>query len=145
MGQGRRAGWTARSCVPYVLNPVQSLVVIVDDDAAVRAALAFSLELEGFEVESCRSGEALLTHALPARGACLVIDERLPGISGLETLSRLRDRLVMLPALLMTSYPTPKLRAAAHAADVRILEKPLMGDILSLAIRATLQAHGQPR
>ncbi len=124
--------------MPYASNPVQPLVVIVDDDDAVRSALAFTLELEGFDVVSCGSGEALLRHDLPLADACLLIDERLPGISGLEALGQLRSRQVMLPALLMTTYPSPKVRAAARMADVPILEKPLMGDVLTLAIRAAL-------
>ena len=115
-------------------------VVIVDDDAAVRAALAFALELEGFSVECFGSGEALLQHALPATGACLLIDERLPGMSGLDALLRLRERQVMLPAILMTSHPDRVLRSAARDAGVPILEKPLFGDVLTLAIRAALSA-----
>lgn len=114
------------------------LVVIVDDDAAVRAALEFTLELEGFDVESCSSGEALLLRDLPLRNACLLIDERLPGITGLEALTRLRDRDVELPAILMTSHPSAWVRAAARAAGAPILEKPLLGDALTLAIRRAL-------
>lgn len=113
-------------------------VVIVDDDAAVRAALAFTLELEGFGVECFGSGEALLQQALPATGACLLIDERLPGISGFDALLKLRARQVMLPAILMTSHPDRALRLAARNAGVPILEKPLLGDALTLAIRAAL-------
>ena len=112
---------------------------IVDDDAAVRAALAFTLELEGFGVECFGSGEALLQQALPATGACLLIDERLPGISGLDALLTLRARHVTLPAILMTSHPDRVLRSAARDAGVPILEKPLLGDALTLAIRAALE------
>ena len=115
-------------------------VFIVDDDAAVRAALAFTLELEGFGVECFGSGEALLQQALPATGACLLIDERLPGISGLDALLTLRARHVTLPAILMTSHPDRVLRSAARDAGVPILEKPLLGDALTLAIRAALSA-----
>jgi FixJ family two-component response regulator len=116
-----------------------SRVVIVDDDPAVCAALAFALELEGFEVEGLASGEALLRHTLPLLDACLVVDERLPGLSGLDALLQLRARHVTLPALLMTSHPNFALRAAAQAAGVPILEKPLLGDVLSNAIRAALR------
>ena len=114
-------------------------VVVVDDDAAVRTALAFTLEMEGFRVECCGSGEALLQKTLPAGGTCLLIDERLPGISGLEALRRLRSRQVTLPAILMTSHPDRALRSAAKAAGVPILEKPLFGDAMTLAIRAALR------
>jgi FixJ family two-component response regulator len=116
----------------------RSLVIIVDDDAAVREALMFTLELEGFDVKGLGTGEALLLCDLPEVGTCLVVDERLPGMSGFEALRRLRLREVRLPALLMTSHPDFHLRAAARLAGLPILEKPLLGDVLSDAIRAAL-------
>lgn len=122
------------------VSPGLPKVVIVEDDAAVRAALAFTLELEGFGVECCGSGEALLLQALPSTGACLLIDERLPGMSGLDALQMLRDRKVTLPAILMTSHPDRALRSAALTAGVPILEKPLFGDAMILAIRAAIRA-----
>ncbi|RAK62794.1 response regulator [Phenylobacterium kunshanense] len=122
-----------------MLAPVsRPVVVVVDDDAAVRSSLAFSLDLQGFDVSTCESGEALLSRALPAGGACLVLDERLPGISGMEALRQLRQRDVTLPAILITSHPKPDLRAAAAAAGVPIVEKPLIGDALMTSIRRAL-------
>ncbi len=114
------------------------IIFVVDDDAAVRRALEFALDLEGFAVETYESGEALLLRDPPAWPGCLVIDERLPGISGLETLRQLRARHVDLPALLVTSHPKPIFRAAAAAAGAPILEKPLLGETLAGAIRAAL-------
>lgn len=122
-----------------MLAPVsRPVVVVVDDDAAVRSSLAFSLDLQGFDVSTCESGEALLGRALPTDGACLVLDERLPGISGMEALRQLRQRDVTLPAILITSHPKPDLRAAAAAAGVPIVEKPLIGDALMTSIRRAL-------
>ena len=125
---------------PVVPSAAHPLVVIVDDDPAVRSSLAFSLELEGFQVEACESGEALLLRKLPDQHTCLVIDERLPGITGLQALAQLRGRQVGLPALLITSNPKPATRAAAAAAGVPIVEKPLLCDALSGSIRAALAA-----
>jgi FixJ family two-component response regulator len=116
------------------------LVVIVDDDPAVRSALAFSLELEGFQVCACATGEDLLALELPGHDTCLVIDERLPGITGLATLNRLRSRDVRLPAVLITTNPNANLRAAAASAGAPIVEKPLMGDGLVRSIREALVA-----
>lgn len=113
-------------------------VLVVDDDAAVRAALAFSLELEGMDVTTYASGEALLMRDPPHDGACIVIDERLAGISGMETVRRLRARRCELPAILITSHPGPELRAAAREAGVPIVEKPLIGDALITSIRRAL-------
>ena len=114
-------------------------VVVVDDDHAVRTALAFSLELEGYQVQACASGEALLAQSLPTGNACLLLDERLPGMSGLEALAKLRARDVTLPALLITSHPNAALRAAAARARTPILEKPLMGEGLKRAIEQALR------
>jgi FixJ family two-component response regulator len=113
-------------------------VVIVDDDAAVRSALTFALEAEGFDVDVRATGEELLAGGLPNAAACLVIDERLPGIGGLQALQLLRARHVYLPALLITTNPNAILRRAAKAAGVPIVEKPLVCDALVDSIRAAL-------
>lgn len=117
------------------------VVVIVEDDAALRGALRFALELEGFQVETCDSGEALLEHPLPARDGCLVVDERLPGRSGLTALAELRARGVDLPAIVVTTAPDEDLRTRALSAGATIVEKPLLGDLLILQIRAALAAR----
>ena len=105
-------------------------VILVYDDAALRTALKFSLELDGFEVTAFESGEDLLRGVLPRQGGCLVLDQNLPGLSGLEALSILRSRANRLPALLITSHPGPGLREAALRANAVIVEKPLIGDAL---------------
>lgn len=115
---------------------------VVDDDAAVRRALAFTLDLEGFDVETYESGEALLLREAPRAPGCLVIDQRLPGASGLDTLQQLRARDVALPAIFVTSHPRPAFRSAAAAAGAPILEKPLEGETLISAIRALLAPNG---
>jgi len=125
--------------ITKALRPMSAQVLLVDDDPAVRAALQFRLELEGFVVNACSSGEELLDRQdLPKGEACLVLDYKLTGMTGLETLQRLRDRHVNLPALLITSNPAPVLRAAAGTAGATIVEKPLLGDDLVGEIRAAL-------
>lgn len=119
---------------------VRPTVYVVDDDDAVRRALAFALDLEDFSVEVCATGETLLMQELPLHDAVLVLDERLPGASGLDTLKALRARGVALPAILVTSHPKMALKEAAAAAGVPVLEKPLMGETLVAAIRESLAA-----
>lgn len=113
-------------------------VYVVDDDAAVRRALAFALDLEGFAVETYESGEAVLLRVLPESPGCLVIDERLPGVSGLDTLRALRARHVALPAILVTSHPKLAFREAAAKAGAPILEKPFLSENLISEIRQLL-------
>lgn len=105
-------------------------VVLLDDDAALRMALTFSLEIEGYRVEACATGEELMALDLPRSGACLILDYRLGGMSGLDVLQALRQRGVQLPAVLITSNPTPGVRARAARLQAQVVEKPLLGDHL---------------
>lgn len=113
-------------------------VIIVEDDTALSGALQFSLELEGFSVEVCGSGEDLLALDLPLRRACLVIDQGLPGVAGIEALIRLRRRGVGLPAIIITTHPEDHLKRAAHRAHASVVEKPLLGDGLISEIKGLL-------
>ena len=126
--------------------PERRAVLIVDDDAAVRGALKFALELEGFDVRIYDRGEALLAdHDLPATG-CLVVDYRMPGMNGLELIDHLRDRSVELPAILIVSdHPSQKLRRLAQRSGVQdVLEKPLSDSALIESIRHALVIPAHP-
>ena len=113
-------------------------LVLVDDDFALRSALKFALELDGYRVQAYASGEDLLAADLPDRDVCLVLDENLPGIGGLDSLEALRSRAVDVPALLITSHPGPGLRRRAGRLHVPIVEKPLLDDVLVRNIRSAL-------
>lgn len=108
------------------MSKAPDVILLVDDDAAVRNALKFSLEMEGFSVRLYPTPEALLAESdLPAVG-CLVIDYRMPEIDGLELVERLRNRGVALPVLLISGRVTRSLRDRASGLGVRdVLEKPL--------------------
>jgi FixJ family two-component response regulator len=110
-------------------------VILAEGDAGLREALSYALEIEGFDVVSCASGETLLETALPAGRACLVLDHRLPGLSGVATLETLRSRRSELPAIIIAGAPDSDLRARALIADARVIEKPLLNGLLSGAIR----------
>jgi FixJ family two-component response regulator len=114
------------------------LVIIVDADDGLRDALRFSLELEGYRVELCDSAEALLAEAIPSGRVCLVLDQHLPGISGLAALEALRSRDAAPPAVLLASQPRNVLRTAAEAAGVALVEKPLLSGALLHAIERAL-------
>lgn len=120
------------------MSAQQDTIILVDDDAAVRSALTFALELEGFRVEAHASGEALNCADLPSHG-CLVLDYELPGMNGLDLLQTLRDRAVDLPAILTATQPRRAVRLAAAAAGVPIVEKPLLSDALLEGVRHALE------
>ncbi|MFZ5780581.1 MAG: response regulator transcription factor [Pseudomonadota bacterium] len=118
---------------------VPEIILVVDDDAAVRAALKFSLEVEGFNVRLYDGGQAVLSDGkLPVRG-CLVIDYRMPDIDGLELIDKLRGRGVTLPAILISGRVTKQLREVAARSGVAcVLEKPLSDSALVENIRGVL-------
>ena len=116
-------------------------VVVVDDDAAVRNSLKFSLEQEGFAVRTYCSGGDLLTAGNLGDCDCFVIDQRMPAMSGMELIATLRQRKVTTPAILIISNPNATLSARAAVAEVPIVEKPFLGNALVDKIREACQ-HG---
>jgi FixJ family two-component response regulator len=65
----------------------------------------------------------------------MVLDQKLPGMSGLDLLERLRAGGVTAPAVLITTHPSKETRARSRAAGVEIVEKPLLDDRLAEQIR----------
>jgi two-component system, LuxR family, response regulator FixJ len=115
------------------------VVLVVDENEAVRNSLKTSLEVEGFAVRGCTDGADLLnTGELPGTD-CLVVDYNLTDLTGLEVLDELRDRDVSVPAILITSCPNQALRDRAAAAGARLVEKPLLGAALAANIRDVLE------
>jgi FixJ family two-component response regulator len=106
------------------------LVIVVDDDMAVCESLKFSLELDGFAVRTYGGGGELLHKDDFGACQCFVIDQKMPGMTGMELIAKLRGRKVQTPAILIISQPNAALSARAAAAGVPIVEKPLLGDAL---------------
>jgi len=116
-----------------------SIILVIEDDAAVRQSLKFALEQEGLEAHVYESGEQLLAApALPERG-CLVVDYAMPGMDGITLVECLRQRNVTLPAFLITARSFPALRERAFRSGFRqVLEKPLEDSSLLDGIRDAL-------
>lgn len=110
------------------------VVHVVDDDPAVCSALKFALEIDGFSVCTYARSEDVLAADLSCRG-CMIVDYNLPGLNGLDLLRELDRRDVHLPAFLITSNPAQHVRRRAIAQGVSIIEKPLLGNQLSEAVR----------
>lgn len=118
---------------------MSEIVLVVDDDAAVRAALKFVLEVEGFQVRLYDSPEAMLEDPDLPKRACLVVDYRMPRIDGLELVARLRERQVTLPAILISARVTNQLhRLAERSGLAGVLEKPFSDAALVDSIRSAL-------
>lgn len=111
-------------------------ISLLVDDPSVLAALEFSLTIEGFRIRPS-TADAL---DLPLGGA-LIVDERYHG-DGILSVERLRDRGWNAPAIILSTNPTPRLRERVAAARAVLVEKPLLGDELSGAIRNALKSEG---
>jgi two-component system response regulator FixJ len=128
-----RAGQNMKEGRKRAGSPV--VVIVVDDDLAVRNSLKFSLEIEGLTVHSFATGTELLNAIDLSLCDCLVIDQKMPAMSGLELIAKLRDQHIAAPAILITSHPSPWLREQAQKAGIPIVEKPLLGNALLDRIR----------
>lgn len=120
-------------------NPI---VLLVDDDPAVRASIAFALEIEGFDVAAFDSAEALLAADHPSRHVCVVLDHRLPGLDGLTLLAALRARGDAAPAIIITSNPPQRFCRRVADSGARLVEKPLLCDELVAAVREIASGKG---
>ncbi len=121
------------------MSAVAETVLLVDDDAAVRAALKFALEVEGFHVQLYDGPQAVLADVNLPKRACLVVDYRMPGIDGIELIDRLRRQNVALPVILISGRVSQSLRdLAARSGLTRVLEKPLSDAALVENIRSAL-------
>jgi len=111
------------------------LIAVVDDDPAVCNSLKFSLELEGFAVRSYRSGVEFLAADDFHDCKCFIIDQRMPGMSGMDVIAALRERKVSTPTILVISQTNKVLSARAAEAKIPIIEKPLLSNALVEKIR----------
>ncbi|MBB5402558.1 response regulator transcription factor [Paraburkholderia youngii] len=100
--------------------------LVVDDDAAVRTAIAGLLNSLGWDVRLFASGSEVLRSNIISDAACLITDVRMPDVTGVE----LHDRIVRqgnaVPTIFITAFPTPDLRATLKKDGVvAIFEKPV--------------------
>jgi len=124
------------------LAKAKPVVLVIDDDPAVRNSLKFALEIEGFSVRVYPTGAELLDEKDMPESGCLVTDYDLPGMNGLDLLARLRERNIRLPAILIMTHPSATIRKQAALAGARLIEKPLLSDSLFHGIRTALGETG---
>jgi FixJ family two-component response regulator len=102
------------------------IVAVIDDDNDVGDVLGGLLETMGYQVEVYRSGTDFLSKAQLDRLACLVVDQNMPKMTGLQMIESLSDRGVNIPALLITGAYDPEVeRKAASLGMMTVLEKPM--------------------
>jgi FixJ family two-component response regulator len=122
-------------------------VFIVDDDESIREGLCDLLDAVCVNAESYSSAEDFLAHWRAARAGCLVLDARLPGMTGVECQEKMRQSGIVLPIIFMTGHgDIPMVRKVMKAGAVEFLTKPFQKQELLLAVKQAFaidRAHRQ--
>ncbi|WP_457787215.1 response regulator transcription factor [Pseudomonas sp. PL-6] len=117
------------------------LVHLVDDDDAVREALALLLRSVGLRSEGHGDPQAFLASLSPHAIGCVVLDIRMPGIGGLDVLARLAE-LSDLPVVMLTGHANVDLcRRAFKSGAMEFLQKPVDDDVFLDAVQAAVRSH----
>jgi FixJ family two-component response regulator/two-component sensor histidine kinase len=125
------------SAPPVTRKPI--VVAVVEDDPLICQGLIDLLDGQGWSVESFATGEALLAAFHPGAFSCLLLDARLPGISGLDVLARLRAEGHRLPTLMITGASDIRTAVASmKAGALDFLVKPVTGPELIAAVTDAL-------
>jgi two-component system response regulator FixJ len=120
------------------------VVHIVDDDDAVRQSLAFLLSSAGIAVRVYESPNAFLDSFDKEQCGCLVTDMRMPEMTGIELLHRLKERAPYLPAIVITGHgDVPLAVEAMKAGAVDFIEKPFDEEAIIAAVQAALKKGGE--
>jgi FixJ family two-component response regulator len=124
----------------------EALVFVVDDDAPMRASLQNLLRSVGLRVEAFASAQEFLRSTRPDVPSCLVLDVRLPGLSGLELQQRLAEGDMAMPIIFITGHgDIPMTVQAMKAGAVEFLTKPFRDQALLDAIQQALARDRQAR
>ena len=117
-----------------------AIVHVIDDDEALRESLAFLLRTADIEAKSYASVAAFLD-ALPLKGlTCIITDVRMPGLSGIDLLRRVKELGIEVPVIVITGHgDVPLAVEAMRFGALDFLEKPFDDEILLQSVRAALR------
>ncbi|MGO4667287.1 response regulator transcription factor [Bosea sp. 2RAB26] len=119
------------------MKPAARTVYLVDDDSDVREALTLLLKTMGFAAKPFSSAQAFLDRPDPRQDGCVVVDIRMPGVSGLQLLERMATEAVRMPTVVITGHgDVTACRRAFKAGAVDFLTKPVDEQVLLEAIEA---------
>jgi FixJ family two-component response regulator len=121
-----------------------SIVHVVDDNAAVRDAICWLVEQVGLEGRPYASAQEFLAHCDSSTRGCLVLDIRMPGMSGLELQDRLRSGFSHLPVIIVTGHgDVPITVRAMKAGAYEFLQKPFNDQDLIDAVQGALTEYAE--
>jgi RNA polymerase sigma factor (sigma-70 family) len=123
-----------------------ALIAIIDDDDAVRDSLALLLRLHGFAAREFASGESFLEWADTESADCVLLDLRMPGMSGIDVQAELARRRLRWPIVMLTAHgDIATTRAALKGGAYDFIEKPFDDDVLLQTIRTATQRSAERR
>lgn len=126
------------------MNASDYVVHIVDDEEPVRKSLAFLLTASGFAVRAHESATAFLAAAPGLGNACLITDLRMPDMSGVDLLHRLRGLGLRIPAIVITGHgDVPMAVEAMKAGALDFIEKPFGDEVLIDAVKNAVSELGR--
>jgi two-component system, LuxR family, response regulator FixJ len=124
----------------------KTVIHVIDDDAAMRDSLAFLLDVNGFKSQLYESADAFLRAMNADAVSCVVSDIRMPGMTGVELVRKLKSEGSSCPVILITGHGDVALAVEAmKAGAVDFIEKPFDDTSLLGAIRTALDEHSANR
>jgi len=118
----------------------KAIVHVIDDDEAIRQSLAFLLQAAKLEVKTYASAMAFLDALPDAAASCVITDIRMPGMSGVDLLRRLKELKIGVPVIVITGHGDVALAVEAmKAGAVDFLEKPFDDDVLLASVQSALK------
>jgi FixJ family two-component response regulator len=115
------------------------LIAIIDDDESMQDSIRDLIESAGLVARCFGSAEEFLKSDLHTRAACLIVDIRMPKMSGLELQARLKEKECDIPIIFITAYGNARMRIQAmRDGAVEFLAKPFDHHVLLKTVRAAL-------
>ena len=119
-------------------------IIVVDDDCSVRRALGRLLRASGYETELFDAAEAYVAGPPPPRPACLLVDIRMPGMTGIDLQRAIRGTAMDLPIVFITGHADEEILQSLASDAVRVLFKPIDESTLMRAVEQALQESVAP-
>jgi two-component system, LuxR family, response regulator FixJ len=117
------------------------LIAIIDDNDSIQDSLCDLIESGGFEAQCFGSAKAFLESDLHRRAGCLIVDIRMPKMSGLELQAKLKQEECNVPIIFITAFDDAEIRAQAMTEGaVEFLAKPFDHQLLLKILRCTLDS-----
>ena len=120
-----------------------AVVYVIDDDEAVRDSLSFLFKAAGLAAQTYESATSFLNHLPRVKAGCIVTDVRMPGLSGLDLLRRLKELRSTVPVIVITGHgDVPLAVEAMKSGAADFLEKPFDDEALLAAVNVALRDQG---